>query len=396
MHAQTFEFPVGYHKLHRTKIMDYQLNRWYSLGYLRLEPLRAAAGRIRSLEDWKPKMVRQAEQALAEARMTEATFFYRAAEFFTLPDDPDKLRLYATFQDMFYRHVCDAQRAERVVVPYESGQLPALRVRPQSAEQQGTLVVHGGFDSFLEEFYALALWFSDRGYDVILFEGPGQGGALKKHGLPFTHEWEKPARVVLDYFDAQDVTWLGISLGGWLCFRAAAFEPRIARVIASSIIFMLPSALRQFAVTLMRFPRSFNALANLKARLQPQERWGLYQMMDIFKAQTPIEGTARILELNEQNQHAERVRQDVLILTGREDHFVPFGMQLKMHNRQVQALVNARSVTERIFTAAEHAQNHCQVGNFGLALQEMAQWIAAHEKTDGRKIAGEASALPGS
>ena len=60
----------------------------------------------------------------------------------------------------------------------------------------------------------------------------------------------------------------------------------------------------------------------------------------------------------------------LLILTGAEDHFIP----MKIHHLQAAALVNARSVTERIFTRAEQAQNHCQVGNMGLALETMAAW----------------------
>ena len=61
----------------------------------------------------------------------------------------------------------------------------------------------------------------------------------------------------------------------------------------------------------------------------------------------------------------------VLILTGAEDHFIP----LKMHDMQVKALVNARSVTARVFTREDQAQNHCQVGNTGLALKVMADWV---------------------
>lgn len=38
---------------------------------------------------------------------------------------------------------------------------------------------------------------------------------------------------------------------------------------------------------------------------------------------------------------------------------------------------NARSVTGRIFTVEEHGQNHCQVGNRGLALREMVQWMSS-------------------
>jgi pimeloyl-ACP methyl ester carboxylesterase len=382
MRNQTFEFPVGYHKLHPAKIMDFQLNRWHSYGYLRLEDLRRAARQIRTLEDWTPEMTRQAKKAAAEGRMTEAAFFYRSAEFFALPTDPDKRILYDTFQDIFYGHVFDVHRAERIDVPYEGAHLPALRIQAQGDQKGGTLVAHGGFDSFMEEFYSMGLWFSDRGFEVILFEGPGQGGALKKSGFALTHEWERPAKAVLNHFNAHDVSWLGISLGGWLCFRAAAFEPRITRVIASSIAFdylqMVSPPVQWFVRTLLRYPRVMNGMAILKARLLPQERWGLHHMMYIFNVQTPIEAIVKFLEFNERNQHTDRIRQDVLILTGAEDHFIP----LKMHDMQVSALNSARSVTGRIFTAAEHAQNHCQVGNWGLALREMVKWMSSLENAD--------------
>jgi len=75
--------------------------------------------------------------------------------------------------------------------------------------------------------------------------------------------------------------------------------------------------------------------------------------------------------MNEENIHSVLVKQDVLILTGREDHFIPF----KMHDMQIKALINARSVTGRVFTKDECAQNHCQTGNIGLALDVMSKWI---------------------
>jgi hypothetical protein len=74
---------------------------------------------------------------------------------------------------------------------------------------------------------------------------------------------------------------------------------------------------------------------------------------------------------DKQNLHSELVRQDILILTGTENHFIP----LKMHYKQVNALKNARSLTARIFTREEQGQNHCQVGNIGLSLDVMLKWI---------------------
>ena len=93
--------------------------------------------------------------------------------------------------------------------------------------------------------------------------------------------------------------------------------------------------------------------------------------MYIADKKTPVDAMDVVLHLNERNLHSELVKQDVLILTGREDHFIPF----KMHDMQVKALINARSVTGRVFTREEQAQNHCQIGNIGLALDVMVKWI---------------------
>ena len=242
---------------------------------------------------------------------------------------------------------------------------------------RGTIVIHGGFDSFIEECYSLAVYFSSQGFDIIMFEGPGQGAALKKYGLPLTYQWEKPVKAVLDYFQLDNVTLLGISMGGWMCFRAAAFEPRINRVIASSIAFdymQIPPLPIQLLVKVLMLSRGLmDYLARLKMNASYQERWGINNLMYITKTQSPMDATDVLLQFNEQNLHSELVKQDVLILTGAEDHFIP----LKMHYKQVNALGNAKSVTGRIFTGKDQAQNHCQIGNIGLALDVMLKWIEA-------------------
>lgn len=371
----TFEMPIGYYELHKTKIIDYQLNRWHSLGYWRLQDAQAAAANIGHLDDWKDEMVRQAELALAEGRLMNGTFFYRAAEFFTRPDDPDKERLYDRFVDLFYNELFPDEPIERHEVPYEGVTLKAYRVAAEG-ERSGTLVIHGGFDSFIEEFYSLATVFARRGYDVIAFDGPGQGGTLRAHKLPMTLEWEKPAAAVLDYFDVEDVAWLGISMGGWLCFRAAAFEPRISQVIALSIAYdymkIPPKPVADFARWLLKHPGLMRPSVDLKMRLMPQENWGAVNMMYIFQDDDVVRASTVMTQFNHESQHPERVTQDVLVLTGAEDHFIP----LKLHYLQIKALENAASVTGRIFTRQEQAQNHCQVGNMGLALDTMTNWLA--------------------
>ena len=372
---KTFDFPVGYHTLHKTKIIEYQLNRWHSLGYARLEDMREAGANITGLADWKGEMVRQAEKALAEGRLMNGTFHYRAAEFFTHPNDPDKKALYDKFIDLFYHELFANEPIERHEVPYGDAFLPAMKVPAQAEFVRGTVVIHGGFDSFIEEWYSAATYFAGLGYDVVLFDGPGQGGALKKYGLPMKYDWEKPAKAVLDHFDLDDVTWLGISMGGWLCLRAAAYEPRIKRVIASSIAYdymeIPPKPVADFARWLMKHPRLMNWMAEMKMRRMPQEKWGAENMMYIMQEETLLAGSQAMLRFNKENLKSNLVTQDVLILTGEQDHFIP----MKLHHLQVAALTHARSITERIFTEAEQGHNHCQVGNIGLALEVMSQWM---------------------
>jgi hypothetical protein len=65
------------------------------------------------------------------------------------------------------------------------------------------------------------------------------------------------------------------------------------------------------------------------------------------------------------------IKQDVLLLAGSEDHFVP----MEHFYQQIKMLRNARSITARLFTKSESAENHCQVGNYGLALRTIVNWL---------------------
>jgi pimeloyl-ACP methyl ester carboxylesterase len=370
----TFTFPVGYYKFHKDQLFNYQLNRWYSFGYARFEDMKEAGQKIKNFADWKAEMLKLAEKAVSEERFINAAFYYRAAEFYTFQGDPDKDLFYDKFIDLFYKAFQD-EGIERFKVPFKDSFLPAMIIQPVQ-EKKSTIVMHGGFDSYIEEFYSWMRYFSDQGYEVIAFEGPGQGAARKKYALALDPEWEKPTKAVLDHFHLDDVTWLGISMGGWFCFRAAAFEPRIKRVIASGIAFdytQFPNIVGQLLMKLFfKHIRNFtNKVTIKKMKKDGMHAWSIGNLMYISDKKTPMDATDVALQMNEKNLHSELVQQDVLILTGREDHFIPF----KMHAMQVKALTNAKSVTARVFTKEEHAQNHCQIGNIGLALDVMAKWI---------------------
>jgi pimeloyl-ACP methyl ester carboxylesterase len=225
----------------------------------------------------------------------------------------------------------------------------------------------------MEELYSVACYFVDAGYEIILFEGPGQGSARRKSNLYISHEWEKPTATVLDYFGLSDVTLVGLSMGGYLALRAAAFDDRIARVAAFDVTPYdlhgngLQGALYQW---LVKNPSIYNRIANLSMRMSVQTNQLINQWMYITGANTPAEWNEKLQNYSV-SDIAERVTQDVLLMAGEKDQVIP----IKEYYNNLNGLRNARSVNGRIFTAAEHAQNHCQVGNIKLALDVILDWV---------------------
>ncbi|MFX0066098.1 MAG: alpha/beta hydrolase [Candidatus Hermodarchaeota archaeon] len=374
MSKTKFTFPVGYHAFHKDQAFNFQLNRWYSMGYARFEDLKKVGQKINSLEEWKVEMMKLAEIAISERRLINAAFYYRAAEFFTTRKDPKKEILYDRFIEYFYKAFAN-DGITKYEIPYNNAFLHAIQIQPAD-KKKGIIVLHGGNDSFVEELYFLMRYFSEHGYEVIAFDGPGQGAARKKIGLALDYEWENPTKAILDYFKLNDITILGVSMGGWLCIRAAAFETRLKRVIAWSVSFDVTQytniVSQQVAKLFMKRFRNYtnNSIAK-KMKKNLMYSWFVNNLMYITKKEIPIEAFDVLMQFNEENLHSDSVQQDVLILTGREDHLIPF----KMHGMQLKALTNARSVTGRVFTKEENAQNHCQIGNIGLALDVMVKWI---------------------
>lgn len=368
-------FPVGYYRFNRDEAFNFQLNRWYSMGYVRYGDMRKAGTDIHSFEDWKNEMLALADQSLSENRIMNAAFYFRAGEFFVTKEDPDKWKLYQQFTNNFYKAVKN-DHLELVDVPYGETSIEALRLYPSQPGSLGTIVIHGGYDSFKEELYSMMIFFQQSGYEVIAFDTPWMGESRERRDMGLDIAWEKAVGAVLDHFNASDVTLIGISMGGWLSLRAAAFEPRIKRVIASSVSYDVNlynnAIVRRFAEYMFEKRREqLNRTMLKKMDRDLYYAWFVNHLMDVTNRETPVEAFDILMTFNAENLHSSEVTQDVLILTGRNDHMVPF----KMHRMQVDALTNARSVTERIFTKKESAQNHCQIGNIGLALQTMSDWI---------------------
>ncbi len=380
--AVPFRFHKGYYDLVPDVSMNFQMNRWITyLGESGLEDMRRLAPRIHDYSDWKREFLGAADEALAQGRPLHAAYYYRSAEFFMFVDDPEKAPVRNKFLGLIkaYYGISDESRH---LVPYEEnglkGFMPAYRLTP--IHPKGTVVLCGGFDSYIDEFLPVFLNVYYMGYDVIAFDGPGQGGCLEDYGMHMTHEWERPMSAILDFFKVKDVCLIGLSLGGCLALRAAAYEPRISRVVCDDIMFDFrevilrnvpgpAGAIIKLAISL-HLSAVIDMMTLSAAKKRPVAEWGIKQGMHVMGANSPHEFIEKTGLFNTRDI-SHMVRQDVLLLAGAEDHYVP----VDQFYRQIEALKNARSLTARLFTRAEAGQNHCQLGNFELAYRTIFGWL---------------------
>lgn len=377
-----FQFHYGYYDdLHPDPGVNFQMNRWINyLGVDALEDMREIAPELKDYPSYVQAFLALGDKALSQGRKLHAAYYYRSAEFFMWQDDPRKQPTRNKFLQLALEW-WGIKDSDRYAIPYEQDSrqviLPAYRFTPD--QPKGSIVIFGGSDSCIEEFFPVLMVLVEWGYDIVLFEGPGQGRVLAEQHIPLTPDWHKPVKAVLDFFKLDDVTLLGVSMGGYLVLKAAAFEPRVKRAIAWDVLVdsydiwlrKLEPAERALVKILFRLKAApvMNALIGQAMKSSMVADWGIRQSMYILGVKTPYEYLSKLKEYRSETAHL--VKQDVLLMAGTED----FGIPVDQFYQQIEALKNVRSLTARLFTRAEQAQNHCQVGNLELALDVIVDWI---------------------
>ncbi|WP_422661297.1 alpha/beta hydrolase family protein [Paenibacillus sp. EC2-1] len=189
---------------------------------------------------------RQGNKISAREFYLRASNYYRTAEFF-LHGNPEDSRILETWSlsRSTFRHALSLldHHWEIVSIPYEDTELPGYLYL--AGNHPGpVLIVHGGYDSTAEELYFQVVTSAlERGYHCLVFEGPEQGAVIREQRVPFRHDWEAAVTPVVDYLTkrpeviSDKIALMGISLGGYLAPRAAAYEHRLAACIANDGLF---------------------------------------------------------------------------------------------------------------------------------------------------------------
>jgi len=378
---------------------DLQLNRTFApiLDRVGMDTIATATlPRVRSTQQITALAQRLAERFSTEGDADAAWRLYELAAFYLGADDPRK-RSFIDAMSASFDEAHKGRALTRHAVPYRGGDLTAMRWeadptdRAQAPEgTPRTLIMMNGFDGYAEEIIDFASHFPAHPFDIIAFDGPGQGHTALA-GMPLEPEWERPTDAVLDYFRVDSAAALGVSFGGYLVMRAAAYCPRISHVIAFDMMYRLldgltlplPSPLRPIADAVVGNPRPawlIDAALRVAPRFNADLAWKLQQASHLTGLSRPSE-VLRAFGDYTMKPLEGRITQPCLVLAGDADQYVPFERLADVRG----ALRNAESLEVRAF---RHAQDpdmaqHCQIGDLDRAFAIQGEWLSGRRPRSG-------------
>lgn len=318
-----------------------------------------------------------------------ASSYYRSADFFlhAHADDP---RLKRAFErsTACYRQAAAlfTPAIEPVEIPFEGTTLTGYFHHADcSGEPRKTLLLCNGFDGSPEEMH----WNGgraavERGYNVLVFDGPGQYSAVHRQGLHFRPDWESVVTPVVDYaltrkeVDPKRIALHCESLGGYLSPRAAAFEHRLAACISDDGVYdlgvtmlgLLPPELRETARQALVAPSApeLDAALGHAMKANTVARWYFTHGMYAFGFDTPRAFMAACMDYHLRDGIAEQIRCPTLVCEAEKDLFFQWqAQQLFDHLTCPKTLIR--------FTDAEGAGAHCEMGASRLAYARMYDWL---------------------
>lgn len=386
--TKPIRIPVGMHRLNDDAGISFQLNRLVNMDGCDLSVAREIGPTIKTPAEFYSVLKTRADRELESGHIKNAAALYRMSEFYTDWEDADGLAAWKKARELFFQYYADFFSGENplvelINVPYDGYEMPVLKFNAEAAK--GTIVMHGGFDSSYEEFFTGCEYLREHGYNVYLFEGPGQGECIRFHGAPLIVEWEKPVMAVTEYFDLHDVILVGQSLGGFFVPRASAFDDRVTKCVSIAQFGALKMNFHDKAfvngiivailnIILYGFGWLINILyAAKKGKGMPFFRTYFHRM-----GTTNVYRLTRFLWRIDLRPVADRLTKDYLVIGGSKDTMAcRAGI-----GRQLLLLKNARSVSSREITEHENGADHCCCGNQTAAMDTILLWAELMERRD--------------
>ena len=239
--------------------------------------------------------------------MFRAATYFRAADFFLHGNwsDPRINKFWTQALTAFDSAVALIPiPAERVNIKTRDFTIPAIFYSCGWSGRRPILIIGNGYDGSQEESYHLFVIAAlERGFHAITYEGPGQPTVRRTQSLGFIPDWEQVVTPVVDFVltrcevASDSIGLLGFSFGGYLAPRAAAFEHRLAAVLAVDGLYDFGKAAHsQFGPLATSIQAGDAQVVNYaidrllaNSSTPSATRWVIQQGMWAFKASTPYQ-----------------------------------------------------------------------------------------------------------
>jgi dienelactone hydrolase len=334
-----------------------------------------AAGTKAFRETWSrmaDKLCGLAEEDEARGRLISAgdkygraATYYLTAERLQAHGAPGRVELYKRFLEVFVRGARLAgENCERVEIPYGDAHIAGLYVRAEGVDGPAPILVQvNGLDSTKEMKYRVGLpqWLAKRGVSSLVIDQPGTGEALRLHGMTAVHDSERWASKVVDWLETRDdidpkrIGLEGVSLGGYYCPRAVAFEPRFAM----GVVWGANHDWRDVQNKRLQREGSFPVPHYWE---HVRWVWGASDQEDFMR----IAGNVHL------DGVLDRIRVPFLVTHGQKDSQIP----LHWAERTYEQLVNSPKRELKIFTEREGGVQHSSFDNSANAGAYIADWVA--------------------
>lgn len=321
----------------------------------------------------------------AREQLLLASNSYRAAEYYTSVADPKHATYGLKSRECFLEAMRLADHSFEVVsLAYGATPLPAYYFRPAKTSGRGkTLMIISGYDGTLEETYlAYGLPALERGYNLLLFAGPGQMDTLRLHPkLAFVPEFERVGSAALDYLhgrpetDRDRIALMGISFGGYFATRIAAHEPRVRALIPNSPIVNLHDYMASFVgfdPGQMPDSEDFRPqdVDQIPDEVLPaQGRLMARNLMLRFGQESFKQTYVRLQDFRVDDADLARIACPTLALAGSGE-----GKEPKAQFDRFVKRVSGPGASH-VFTEQEGADGHCQSGNLAFSAAVSMDWL---------------------
>jgi dienelactone hydrolase len=294
-----------------------------------------------------------------------AATYYLTAERLQAHGAEGRVTLYRRFLDVFAKGIALAgENCERVEIPYGDAHIAGLYVRAEGVDGRAPLLLQlNGLDSTKEMKYRVGLprWLAQRGVSSLIIDQPGTGEALRLHDMTAVYNTELWASKVVDWLETREdvdpkrIGCEGVSLGGYYCPRAVAFEPRFA----CGVVWGANHDWRDVQKKRLQKEGSFPVPHYWQ---HVQWVWGARDMDDFM----------RIAENVHLDGVVERIKVPFLVTHGAKDTQIP----VHWAQRTYEQLVNSPERELKIFTEREGGVQHSSFDNSANAGAYIADWVA--------------------